>query len=307
MEIEVLPNKAGAILHGLDLGKPLTESAFEDIYSTYLRSANIVITGQTHISSKDYVDFCGRFGKIIAGVPSTSRHKKYSKSDVDETEAPKYTLPGYPEIFVITNLEHQGKPVGLAKAGLYWHSDLYYMAKPSKVTFLFGKNLPTSGGDTMILNTYEVFGAMPKELKERIKNVWMHHSWTTGWPYSFPDRAPLSPEECETTPDVKHPLVGCHPETGRPFLYPGALYHFDNPGIRPMGLSNQKAAALYQDIKDFTLNDRFIYRHKWRVGDILATDNLAGMHCATDFDNTELRMLHRVTIEGVAPACASDL
>ena len=79
------------------------------------------------------------------------------------------------------------------------------------------------------------------------------------------------------------------------------------PGIRPMGLSNQKAAALYQDIKDFTLNDRFIYRHKWRVGDILATDNLAGIHCATDFDNTELRMLHRVTIEGVAPACASDL
>ena len=42
MEIEVLPNETGAILHGLDFGKPLTESTFGDIYSTYLRWANIV-------------------------------------------------------------------------------------------------------------------------------------------------------------------------------------------------------------------------------------------------------------------------
>ena len=305
MEIEALPRKAGAVLHGLDLAKPLSDSAFGDIYATYLRWTNIIITDQNYLSSKNYVDFCGRFGKIIVGVPSTSRQKKYSKSDVDETEAPKYTLPAYPEIYVITNLERKGKPAGLAKAGLYWHSDLYYVAQPAKVTFLFGKDVPMSGGDTLILNTYEVFDAMPKDLKERVKGVWMHHSWITGWPYTFPNRAPLSPEECVSTPDVEHPLVGCHPETGRPFLYPGALYQFENPGIKPIGLSDQKAAVLYRDIKDFTLDERFIYRHKWRVGDILATDNLAGMHCATDFDDTlELRTLHRVTIEGVAPAMA---
>jgi len=305
MEIEVLPNKAGAVLHGLDLAKPLTDSAFGNIYATYLRWANIIITGQDQISSKDYVSFCGQFGKIIRGVPSTSHHKRYSKSDVDETEAPKYTLSGHPEIFVITNLERQGKPIGLSKAGLYWHSDLYYVARPAKITFLLGKNIPTSGGDTLILNTSEVFNAMPKELKKRVKGVWMHHSWITGWPYAFPTLAPLSPEECVSTPDVEHPLVGRHPETGQSFLYPGALYHFENPGIRPMGLSDKKAAALYQDVKDFTLDERFIYRHKWAVGDILATDNLAGMHCATDFNDTlELRTLHRVTIEGVAPVMA---
>jgi taurine dioxygenase len=305
MDVEILPTKAGAILHGLDLAAPLSDSAFKDVYDTYLQWANIVITGQDHISPDDYIAFCARFGEIIPGIPSTSRQKKYSEADIDEAEAPKYTLSGHPEIFVISNLERQGKPVGLSKAGLYWHSDLYYMAEPAKVTFLHGKALPKSGGETLFLNAYEVFEAMPEDLKDRARGVRMWHSWTTGWPYAFPTRAPLSPEDCATTPDIEHPLVGIHPENGRPFLYPGALYDFDNPGIKPMGMDEEEGSALYEELKAFALSDRFIHRHKWNAGDILACDDLAAMHCATPFDDTaELRILHRVTIKGVAPGGA---
>lgn len=305
MEVEILSNKAGAVVHGLDLAKPLGDTEFADVYDAYLSWANIVIRDQAHISSDDYVQFCARFGEIIAGVPSTSRQKKFSEADVEKADAPKYTLPGYPEIFVISNLERKGKPAGLSKAGLYWHSDLHYVAEPAKITFLLGRELPSSGGDTLFLNTYEVFAALPDRLKERLKKVRMLHSWTTGWPYAFPTRAPLSPEERAATPDVEHPLVGRHPETGRLFLYPGALYDFENPGVRPLGPVGEDVEALYEDLKAFTLDERFIHRHQWRTGDILATDNLAGMHCATPYDDdSELRMLHRVTIEGVAPVAA---
>jgi taurine dioxygenase len=303
MEAEILPNKAGVILRGLDLSKKLTESAFQEIYGIYLQWANIIITGQHHVSSDEYISFCGRFGEIISGVPATSHHKKYSKVDVDETIAPKYTLPGYPEIYVISNIERQdGKPTGLSKAGLYWHSDLYYTNEPSKITFLLSKELPCRGGDTLLLNNYEVYAALPKALKEKLFGLWMHHSWTSGWPYTFPNRAPLSEEECAMAPDVEHPLVGQHPETQRHFLFPGALYDFQNPGIRLKGLSRQESISLYEKLKDFTLNDRFIDRHKWSLGDIVATDNLAGMHCATNFnEDTEKRTIHRVTIRGKAP------
>jgi taurine dioxygenase len=305
MDIEILPNHAGAALHGLDLSKSLSDSAFEDIYAAYLQHANILVSGQDHISPDDYVNFCGRFGEIMTGVPSTSRQSKYSSADVKEDVAPKYTLPGHPEIFVISNLERQGKPLGLSKAGLYWHSDLHYMAEPAKVTFLHGKTLPNAGGDTLILNTYEVFDSLPEELKARAKKVRAHHSWTTGWPYAFPTRAPLSSEERAATPDVDHPLIGRHPLTGREFFYPGALYDFDNPGLKLIGPGGKNDIVLFEALKQFTLSDRFIYRHQWQVGDILATDDLAGMHCATPFDDVaELRILHRVTIAGVAPLAA---
>ena len=126
-----------------------------------------------------------------------------------------------------------------------------------------------------------------------------------GWSYLFPNRAPLSPEERFATPDVEHPLVGKHPETGRFFLFPGAIYGFDSPGIRAINLSNDESKRLYSDIKAFALTENFIYRHKWQVGDILATDNLAGMHCATQFDDqSERRTLYRVTIKGQQPQMA---
>jgi len=305
VEIELIDNKAGAKLHGLDLSKPITATVFDQIYATYLEYANIVITRQEHIIPADYIHFCSRFGEIVRGVPSTSHHNKYSKSDVTRVDAPSYTLPDHPEIFVISNIEKNGKPTGLSKAGLYWHSDLYYTDKPSKVTFLLGKEIPAYGGDTLILNTYEVFSAMPEALKDRVQDMQIQHSWTKGWSSLFPNRAPLSSEERASTPDVAHPLVGKHPETGRFFLFPGAIYEFDTPGIRVVDLSDDESKRLYSDIRTFTLTKNFIYRHKWQVGDILATDNLAGMHCATQFDDqSERRTLYRVTIKGQQPQMA---
>ncbi len=305
MDIEILPNRSGAVLHGLDLSGMLSDSMFQDIYDVYLDRANIIITGQAHVDAANYVAFCARFGDILAGVPSTSRQKKYAKSDVEMTEVPKYTLPDHPEVFVISNRERQGKPAGLSKAGLYWHSDLYYMKEPAKVTFLLSRTVPRSGGDTFFLNSCEVFDALPEQMKSRARQMRVRHSWTTGWSYAFPTRAPLSAEECALTPDVEHPLVCRHPESGRALLYPGALYHFENPGIALIDSNGNDDAGLYDELKAFALSNRFIHRHRWDVGDILACDNLSAMHCATSFDDVnELRELHRVTIKGAAPMAA---
>ena len=304
MEIEILPKNAGAILRGLDLSAALSESLFQEIYSAHLQWPNIIIKDQHRITSESYIAFCRRFGEIISGVPATSRQKKYSEADVEEIIAPKYTLPGHPEIYVISNVERKdGKPTGLTKAGRYWHSDLYYTSEPAKITFLLAKELPRQGGDTLLLNSYEVYDAMPLKLKNKILGLRIHHSWITGWSYTFPGREPLSKEECASTPDVEHPLIGQHPETARHFLFPGALYEFYNPGIQPIGLPTEEGGEVYEEIKNFMLSDQFIYRHKWSLGDIVATDNLAGMHKATNFDDdTEKRTIHRITIKGKPPA-----
>ena len=109
VDVEVLPNRAGAIVHGADVGPMMSDSTFQDIYEAYLNWANVVVTGQDHIEPEDCIAFCGRFGEIIAGIPSTSRQQKYSEQDINEAQAPKYTLPDHPEIFVISNEERQGK------------------------------------------------------------------------------------------------------------------------------------------------------------------------------------------------------
>ena len=303
IEIAPLPNGAGVRILGADLSLPIGESDFADIYAAYLEWSNILIPGQGRISPAHYQAFCARFGKIMPGVPSTGRQKRYRKRDIERAHAPKYTLAGYAGIFVLTNEEIDGKPAGLSKAGLYWHSDLYYREVPAKVTFLFARRVPRTGGETGILNTYRVYDAMPDALKRRIAGLRVWHSWVAGWSSLFPTRAPLTDEEIADTPDVIHPLVCRHPESLRPTLYIGALAQGRNPGLEIRGLPRAEAQALYEELKAFVLRPEFVYVHHWQAGDLLANDNISAMHCAMPFDDTrEIRTLHRITIEGVRPS-----
>ena len=217
IEVTPLPNGAGARILGADLSRPIGESDFADIYAAYLEWSNILIPGQDHISPAHYQAFCARFGKIMPGIPSTGRQKRYRKTDVERAHVPTYTLAGHPGIFVLTNEEIDGKPAGLSKAGLYWHSDLYYREVPAKVTFLLAKRVPRSGGATGILNMYLVYDAMPDALKRRIAGLRVWHSWVAGWSSLFPTRAPLTDEEIADTP-------GRHPPTGMPASREPASY-----------------------------------------------------------------------------------
>ena len=52
------------------------------------------------------------------------------------------------------------------------------------------------------------------------------------------------------------------------------------------------------------VEERFVYRHKWRQGDLLMWDNRCLLHRANaNFDAARFpRVLHRTCIRGTAPA-----
>ena len=43
---------------------------------------------------------------------------------------------------------------------------------------------------------------------------------------------------------------------------------------------------------------RYVYQHKWRVGDLVIWDNRCSTHARTDFPETERRLMLRTTIAG---------
>ena len=70
----------------------------------------------------------------------------------------------------------------------------------------------------------------------------------------------------------------------------------------------EKAAALLRELADFATQERFVYRHKWSVGDLLIWDNRCTMHRATPFDDfAQRRDLRRTTVVGDLPVVASAL
>ena len=124
----------------------------------------------------------------------------------------------------------EDKPDDLALVRLSgWHTDDSYFARPAKATMLQSLALPSSGGETRFCNTRRAWEVLDEEMKARIDGAQAVHGYDTP---RAPGRAETrTAEEAAETPDVLHPLVRTHEDTGRKAIY------FNPEPHRPRGRS----------------------------------------------------------------------
>ena len=68
------------------------------------------------------------------------------------------------------------------------------------------------------------------------------------------------------------------------------------------GVADEARASLIDELIEFATQERFVYRHKWRPGDILVWDNRCTLHRGTPFDmENEVRYVRRTWVRGEAP------
>jgi alpha-ketoglutarate-dependent 2,4-dichlorophenoxyacetate dioxygenase len=60
-----------------------------------------------------------------------------------------------------------------------------------------------------------------------------------------------------------------------------------------------------RDLTEHATQREFVYRHQWRVGDLVMWDNRQTMHRARRFDRNEVRDVRRTTLAGEAPIPAT--
>jgi len=98
-------------------------------------------------------------------------------------------------------------------------------------------------------------------------------------------------------PDVIHPVIRTHPVTGRRAIYVRA-----GECVGIVGGPEAEALRLIQEWSDVVTRPEFLYRHHWRVGDLLMWDNCCVQHLAVkDDDRPQRRLMHRVTVYGSVP------
>jgi alpha-ketoglutarate-dependent taurine dioxygenase len=67
-------------------------------------------------------------------------------------------------------------------------------------------------------------------------------------------------------------------------------------------MSLDEGNALIAELRDFATQPRFVYEHRWSVGDLIVWDNRSTMHCALPFDEERhRRIMHRTQIVGDVP------
>src|SRR5579883_3007892 len=176
---------------------------------------------------------------------------------------------------ILSNLDAHGNPLAGSSpaANDHWHTDKPYHPLPPSLTTLYAVELPPAGGDTEFANTAMAYAAL---------------------------RVVFSPKfvtDPQRRTAVAHPLVRTHPDTGDKALYLG------NHALGILGMPAVAGAALLGELLAHATQRRFVYTHRWHVGDLIVWDNRCLLHRAVaNYDRARYRrVLHRSLVRGTAP------
>lgn len=206
----------------------------------------------------------------------------------------QFALPGYPDIVVLSNIVEDGRPLGNRKEGFGWHTDLTYMAQPAAYTILHGLEVPPEGADTLFASLYKAYDTLEEGEKQKLRPLIGRYSYLKLY-NARNHKKPMSEEQRARTPDVAHPLVRIHPETGREGMY---LNLDDCIGVDG---SDGDGLALVKRLFEYT-TENFQYCHRWRSRDLLIWDNRGALHTATPYDmERHRRLIYRTSVRGEVP------
>lgn len=279
MAIEIVPTGAavGAEIRGVDLSRPVDDQSFAAVERAYNAHGVIFFRGQA-ITPDGLLALTQRFGDLQFN-----------------TFGEKHGLPGWPGIVLISNVEEDGRDIGVKRAGERWHSDMCYTPKPPRGTILYAREVPVQDGlplgDTCFAATHAAYDALPDAMKRRIAGL------RAVFDFAGRVRAtPITQAQIDAFPPVTHPIVRTHPYNGRKCLY---VMRDDCTGI--VGLDKGEAAALIEALADHIVRPEFVYRHRWQPGDVLIWDNCTVQHKAIqDYGLPLRRLMHRTTFAAAA-------
>lgn len=265
---------------GIDLARPLDEADRARVHRAHLEHGVLVFPDQ-RLTPGQHIDFSARFGPLQVHPMG------------------QFNLEGAPQILLVSNDRHpDGRAAGIADAGRYWHTDMSYLPEPALGSLLHARAVPAEGGDTMFCDMTAACRDLPDEMRQKLLGLKAVHHFASRWAREQQNvgiRPPQTKEEQDRNPPVEHPMIRTHPETGEPAIYAGGF------AIRVKDVSEEESRELLAWVEQWVTQPKYVYRHRWRLHDLVFWDNRRAMHHATDYPGDQRRHMHRTTVKGDAP------
>lgn len=284
LELVPLHEDFGAEVLGFNLAEPLTADRFAAVENAFHAHSLLLFREQT-LTPPQQIELMGKFCVIRTphGVETT--------------------LPGYPEIAILSNVFENGLPIGFQhKLGVEWHTDGSGARETTLASCMYALEVPGAGGDTLFAGMYSAYEHLPPAWRERVDAMQVVYSRT--WlseklAGASGTHKPMGPEERALFPDIVRPLVNDHPVTGRR----AALLSIEE-ARNIEGLSETESRPVLEELLGLLTDEPRVYRHRWQVGDLIVWDNRCMLHSPTEYTYAdERRRLHRII--GLEPStCA---
>ena len=292
METRKLHPIFAAEVTGVDVAQEPSPEAVEFITDAMVDYAVVVLPGQSHVTDEQHAEFSRFFGprEKPAGVASGDPKKRYR-------------LGAY--MFDASNLGVDGSllppdhPRRKMRAGdALWHTDSSFNPMPTKWSMLRAVEVPPKGGNTEFADCRAAYDDLDDEMKARIEDLAADHSiWTSRKRAGLEE---ITEEHVRGLPPVIQPVVRTIPRSGRKAFYVGAhaghIY----------GMPYEEGRSLLEWLTAFATQPKYVYAHKWKVGDIVIWDNRAVLHRAGTFEGSTKyrRDMRRTTVDEFQPSWA---
>jgi len=275
-EIEVTPQSAalGAVISGVDLSKESSKHAMAELEDAFGRYSVIFFRDQ-NLTPQQHIALAERWGAI-----NVNRFFK--------------PLDGYPQIAQVIKEADQKENIGGT-----WHTDHSYDLIPAMGSILCAREVPTVGGDTLFSSMYLAYQALSEDMKKMLADLKAWHSSRHAFGYSVTDSEHFEDGRLanpgQATQDALHPVVLTHPLTGRKALYVNADFtvRFDNWTV-------EESQPILDLLYAHGARQEFTCRFHWEPDSIAFWDNRATWHYAMNDYQGHRRIMHRITLEGVA-------
>jgi alpha-ketoglutarate-dependent taurine dioxygenase len=172
-----------------------------------------------------------------------------------------------------------------------WHIDGTTDDIPTRASLLTPRQLSQTGGTTEFANTYASYADLSEADQRAIDKLRVVHMQETIQRHVHPDPTEEQVALWRTRPAKTHPMVWTH-QSGRKSLVLGLT------ATSVEGMDPKEGRALIDRLQAFATQPQYIYRHAWRMGDLLIWDNTGVMHRVEPYPPESGRLLHRTTLVG---------
>jgi len=265
---EALTETVGADVRGVDVERLLHDDGIAEWVHETLEANGVLVFRELHLDDATQAAFSHRLGHVE--LLGRGEH---------------------PEIFLVT-LNPARNPVADYLRGTFdWHIDGLTDDIPIKATLLSAHDVASSGGETEFASTYAAYDDLTDEEKERFAAIRVVHTIEAAQRRLVADPTPEQLDMWRSRPSKEQPLIWQHRDGRRSVVLGPTADHV-------VGMDRDEGEALLDDILARATAPERVYRHEWRVGDLVIWDNRGVLHRALPYDPTGPRDMHRSTLSG---------
>ena len=232
-----------------------------------LEARGVIVFRELNLDDRQQVAFAGTLGKV--GQTGKDGILKITREKEEEGRI------------------HSAYVIGT----FFWHIDGTTVDIPDLGTLLSAHRLSAAGGQTEFANTYAAYEDLPESEKKYLDRLKVVHSLAHMQRVVNPTATDAELQAWQRVPPKTHALVWRH-RSGRKSLVLGTTAsHIE-------GMSLEEGRALLDRLLEWATQPQYVYRHEWRLGDLVVWDNTGTMHRVVPYSQDSGRIMHRTTLAG---------